>query len=159
MAAKKKAAKKRGKKPAARHARRDSRAREKSSKAQRVQRCIELMAAGQWRTGITGHDVAKEFGVSPATVKTDAAEASRTLRQQFDDQDLEEKKAQLLATLETATAMAKAGGSARELRECVMSQLEALGLGARKGHDVRLETNIADILGPILDEGPGEEAP
>lgn len=156
MAAKKKTAKKRGK-TAARRMDRGSRARAeaKAAKADRVARCLDLMASGLWRTGITGTEVAKEFGVSPRTLEADAAEASRMLRSRFSDEELEIKKAQLLATLETATAIAAGQRSARDLRECATAELEALGLMPSKKLEHDVGGSLAEILALAGAEGGG----
>lgn len=153
MAAKKKAARKRARKRAP--APRDSRAR--SNKAARVARCLELMSTGQWRTGVSGALVAAEFGVSPATLRTDAAEASRMLRGTFDAEELATKKVRLLATLEHATEMASKGRSARELKDCAQAELEALGLMPEKKFEHNVRGNLAELL--ALGDGEGGEPP
>lgn len=54
------------------------------SKEARVKICIDLMVENRWETGVTGGELAAEWGLHPGTVEHDAAEASRYVRRLVD---------------------------------------------------------------------------
>ena len=64
---------------------------------------MRLMADGLWVSGKSHEVVAKQFGVAPATVKDWATSASRVLRLIL-EQDKEEIRARMIATLENVVA-------------------------------------------------------
>lgn len=43
----------------------------------RIERIADLMRAYQWRRGVTGKELAKEYGLAYQTIRVDAAEASK----------------------------------------------------------------------------------
>ncbi|HET9045107.1 MAG TPA: hypothetical protein VFN70_18255 [Burkholderiales bacterium] len=63
-----------------------------------TRRCAQMMADGTWTTGTSHDELAKEFGVSPRTVETWAAMASRAIKIAFGDG--EELRARLALQLE-----------------------------------------------------------
>lgn len=75
-----------------------------------VRECLRLMTSGQWVAGQSHEEVAAKHGVSPATVKNWATNASRIIRLATDEAK-EDIRARLVATLDNIvkTAMQKQG--------------------------------------------------
>jgi uncharacterized protein YjcR len=67
--------------------------------------CVKLMADGLWVTGVSNVAIAEKHGVSVATVKAWATNASRIIRA-LHEGDMEEIRARSLSTLETIVATA-----------------------------------------------------
>jgi transposase len=104
---------------------------------------MELMAAQLWVAGASHTQVAKECGVSPATVKAWATTASRVLRIGMEPQT-EEIRKQSLQQLEVIVAQAIAS---RELRAGVAAlELRAKMLGhIVHRHDVTTRPKVAHL--------------
>lgn len=91
-----------------------------------ISHCIKLMTSGEWVRGRTGATVAEEFGVSPRTVETWAAQANRVILHAIDG-DKEGIRARMLATLDhvVATHLAKDG---RTAVAAIAEQAKLLGI-------------------------------
>ena len=139
----------------ARPAGRDPSAREeKVEKSKRVAHIAELMAGGQWVTGVTARGLAIEWGIHYDTVKKDAAEASRRFKE--DPEEREDRKARWLAKLESAQANARHRGRCEA--EARFLELEAKARGFFEPERVELSGNLGDLLTLGLGKG-GEEPP
>jgi hypothetical protein len=112
MAARKKPGPKKGKHPAPR-------------KADRIRIISRMMAAQQWVTGETVHELAKKWDLNPSVLREDSAEASRLVHRAVQD-DV-------------------------ELRSRVVLQLEHLGAEARRNQDTRHALEALRILVGVTD--------
>jgi hypothetical protein len=114
----------------------------KATKQERIRVCVELMAGGEWVSGVTATELAELFGVTPLTLAEDAAEASRYIRQSIADTD--ELRAMLSATLQTITqrCMAK-----KELRTAVEAVRVLAGVsGAERPKKLEHSGDVASFL-------------
>lgn len=67
----------------------EKRKRQSEQKEERLQRIIQLMTVpGAWRTGVTGKQLAKEYGVHQTTIDREAAEAARYVRGDLFDREV-----------------------------------------------------------------------
>ncbi len=114
----------------------------RDEKTERIRRIVKLMAGGQWVTGVTGIDLAEEWGVSPTTVEGYSAEASRIVREAVASSD--DIRAQVLATLQTITTESMRRGQLRTAVESVKALAGVAGVEAPKKVDVG--GNLADLL-------------
>lgn len=65
------------------------RAREDTPKPdERLKRIKRMMVEGEWREGVSDHELAEEWGIDPSTVRHSSAEASRALRNAVTDEGL-----------------------------------------------------------------------
>lgn len=89
-----------------------------SPRERRIEDIIAKMMQGAWLTGVSDHALAKEWNLSPNTVRKMSAEASRAVRFRLrdDPQAKEEARAQLLQTFEIIRAKAMAKGDSPGLR-------------------------------------------
>lgn len=100
------------------------------------------MASGHWVTGISNVLVAKEFGVSLKTIASDAAEASRQIREAFGSN--EDLKARLMATLESIVAETRRARQNRTAVEALRLLSDISGVAEAK--------KLAITTGPTMDD-------
>lgn len=122
--------------------------------------CMNLMADGLWVSGKSHAEVAAKHGVSPATVKNWATNASRILRLGTEE-EAEDARARCVATLDTIVAIALQKKGIRftdddeaeytlpepDLRAAVSAvgeKAKLLGLIVQK-HDVRTAPKVAHL--------------
>ncbi len=77
---------------------RDARTNAMSLTEKRIDRCLQIMAAGEWQTVVTEQMLETEFGIRSTGVRALAAEANRILRRSVGRDN--EVKARLLATID-----------------------------------------------------------
>jgi len=99
-----------------------------ASKAKRIRCLVEAMTGGMWVTGVTAHQLAAAWGMSPKTLEADASEASRIVREAVATDD--EIRARVLGTLETITQQAMKRGQLRSAIEAVRVLAGVRGLEA-----------------------------
>jgi hypothetical protein len=89
-----------------------------SPRERRIEDIVGKMMAGAWLSGVSDHTLAKEWNLSPNTVRKMAAEASRAVRFRLreDPGAKEDARAMLLQTFEVIRAKAMAKGDAPSLR-------------------------------------------
>lgn len=94
----------------------------------RVEEIVFRMQSGAWLTGVSERALAKEWKVSPITVRHVAAEASRVIRRLLrDDPEAQlEARAQIVQTFEVIRAKAMAKGDPASLR-VALDATRALG--------------------------------
>jgi hypothetical protein len=134
-------------------------AREKpSTKAERIDFIVGLMADNRWVTGVTGRQLAKEWGCSYDTLRQDAAEASRFFK--LDPQEREARQARWHAKIESAQQAAMQMGRLEALGTLLKLEGDHLGVfEAQKvdlnvsGSDEQLTRRLAALI------AGGEEAP
>lgn len=130
-----------------------SRAHSCPSKADRVRIIAEMMANGEWVTGVTFLELAQRWGIHPDTVKKDSAEASRSF--QVSDEERADRKARWLAQLESATS------NARRLKRCEAEarflELQGKAEGFFEPQKVELSGSLGDLLSLATGAG-GEDA-
>jgi hypothetical protein len=122
-------------------------------KAERVRTIIEMMAGGEWVTGLTFLQLAEQWSLHPDTVKKDAAEASRSF--EVSDEERASRKARWLAKVESATE------NARRLKRCEAEarflELQGKAEGFFEPQKVELSGSLGDLLS--LATGSGSEDP
>jgi hypothetical protein len=121
-------------------------------KTDRIRHISKLMASGRWVTGVTGADLADEWGVALATVEGYSAEASRLVREAVASSD--DLRAQILATLQSITSEAMHRGQLRTAVESVKALAGIAGAEAPKKVDVG--GNLAELLALGLAPGGDE---
>lgn len=126
---------------------------EAPSKAERVRHIATLMATGRWVTGVTVYELADLWGLHEDTVKVDAAEASRRVREAIND--TEELRGMVLATLQAITEKAMSRGQLRTAVESVKALAGISGVEAAKKVDVG--GSLAEFL--ALGHTPGGKEP
>jgi hypothetical protein len=115
-------------------------------KVERVAHIVDLMAAGEWVTGKTGVLLAREWRLEAATVRQDAAEASRQLRALVTPADREERRMVWLLSLEATRRKAmEAGRFEAAIRSL---ELEGKALGFFEPEAVE-EMSTEELLGRI----------
>lgn len=101
------------------------------TRAARVRRCAELLATGQWVTGVTAYDLAKEWGLtsrtSPNYVEHLACEA-RTLLDLTMEKERGAFVAEALVTLQTIRAAAIGD---KKYGDAVKAVLGIVGIGEK----------------------------
>ncbi len=126
------------------------------SKKDRVRDITELMASGQWVTGVTGPQLAAKWGMSLDTIERDSAEASRRVRTAVEED--EGLRSRILLTLETITQRAIKKNQLRTAVEAAKALAGVSGVEAPK--KVELGGSLADFLslgmGDGSEETPGE---
>ena len=129
-------------------------------KAERVKECIRVMLALKWRPGRSHDELAERFGVSAETIKHDAAEASRRIREQtFTDEEMKTMcENALLLAMEMGRNARDAARGADSITKAVSAMAGLRGLDAPKEHSVGV--TLADFLklGEGGDAGDSEES-
>ena len=89
-----------------------------SPRERRIEEIVSKMMSGAWLSGVSDNAFAKEWNLSPNTVRKMAAEASRAVRFRLREDPVakEEARAQLLQLFEVIRAKAMAKGDAPSLR-------------------------------------------
>ena len=89
-----------------------------SPREKRIEDIVAKMMSGAWLSGVSDHTLAKEWNLSPNTVRKMSAEASRAVRFRLreDPAAKEEARAQLLQLFDVIRAKAMAKGDAPGLR-------------------------------------------
>lgn len=89
-----------------------------SPRERRIEDIVNKMMSGAWLTGVSDHTLAKEWNLSPNTVRKMSAEASRAVRFRLRDDPAAklEARAQLLQLFEVIRAKAMAKGDPASLR-------------------------------------------
>lgn len=127
------------------------------TRRERVEKIVGLMAGGRWVTGVTGPKLAALWGLSPATLRVDSAEASRRLR--LDPEEEQQKRHQLVAILETAVSVAAEKRDAASMTRAALGQAEILGLLTQK-HEVKVaESTPAEAARLVREEFGAAGAP
>lgn len=114
------------------------------TKAERIDRIIEMMVDGEWVTGKSAPHLAKEWGLSTNTIERDSAEASRRIRDLVTPQEREELKARYLAKLEGVLSQALARGKFEAAKGIL--ELEGKALGHFEPEKVEVSGNLSDLL-------------
>jgi hypothetical protein len=83
------------------------------NKAARILHIVRLMAGNLWVSGVTIHDLSKQWGIAVESLKKDSAEASRTFT--ADPVELAELRARWRANVETAKSLALQMGKPQAL--------------------------------------------
>lgn len=83
------------------------------NKPARILHIVRLMAGNLWVTGVTIHDLSKQWGVGVESLKRDSAEASRTFT--MDPVEIAELRARWRANVETAKTLALQMGKPQAL--------------------------------------------
>jgi hypothetical protein len=111
----------------------------------RVEEIVFRMQSGAWLTGVSERALAKEWRVSPITVRHVAAEASRVIRRLLrDDPEAQlEARAQIVQTFEVIRAKAMAKGDPASLR-VALDATRALGFYQGVEPAKKLEVARAD---------------
>lgn len=112
----------------------------------RIDEIVQKMLAGAWLTGVSERALAREWNVSPITVRGLAAEASRLIRARLrlDPKAQEEALAAIIQTFEVIQAKAMAKGDAPSLRvalDATRARGFYLGIEPAKRLDVSNRTN------------------
>jgi hypothetical protein len=125
----------------------------RDEKTERIRHITRLMASGHWVTGVTGPELADEWGVAVATVEGYSAEASRLVREAIASSD--DIRAQVLATLQTITSEAMHSGQLRTAVESVKALAGIAGVEPPKKVDVG--GSLAEFL--ALGSPPSSDEP
>lgn len=132
-----------------------------SSKGTRITYIVGLMAGNLWVTGVTLHELHKQWGVGIDVLKREAAEASRTLA--ADPIDLAAARARWRANIESAKAMAtkmgkpQALGTILKVEASYLSKLESpddLPLPAPIEVDRSVTINFVPTTAPAPEPAP-----
>jgi hypothetical protein len=124
----------------------------RDEKTERIRHITRLMASGHWVTGVTGPELADEWGVAVGTVEGYSAEASRFVREAIASSD--DIRAQILATLQSITSEAMHRGQLRTAVESVKALAGVAGVEAPKKVDVG--GSLAEFLSLGLAPGGSE---
>lgn len=125
--------------------------------AKRINKIVELMAAGKWITGVTGVQLAQLWGLAPATLRREASEASRRLM--LEPGEIEAKRWQLVAVMESAVSVAASKRDAASMTRAALGQAEILGLLTQK-HEVKVaESTPAEAARLVREEFGAAGAP
>lgn len=94
----------------------------------RVDDIVQKMQSGAWLSGVSERALAKEWNISPISVRHAAVEASRVIRRSMrtDPAAREEGRAQVMQTFEVIRAKAMAKGDPQSLR-VALDATRALG--------------------------------
>jgi hypothetical protein len=125
----------------------------RTPREKRVDEVVELMAAGQWRSGHSHRALAARWGVVPGTVEHIAAEANRLLRHAFraEPEARAEILAQCLLTFDAIRQRMLANGTPSAMR-VALEATEAFGryMGVEPPKNVKLSTS--DEFESLTDE-------
>jgi len=122
-------------------------------KTSRVREIVKLMSSGMWVTGVTGGDLAEQWGVAESTLERDIATARDLVRGAVCD--IDEIRARIMATLETITARSMESGQMRTAVEAIRTLAGVTGAEAPK--QVNVGGNLSELL--ALGLGSGSEEP
>jgi hypothetical protein len=115
----------------------------------RVGVIAELMAGNEWVTGLTGRVLANVWNMPEATVRGDAAEASRLFA--IPEEERDAMRARWYSKVENAQAQALAKG--RLEAHATLLKLEGDHLGAFAPQKVEVSGTLGDLLTLGLESG------
>jgi hypothetical protein len=109
-----------------------------------VRDCVELMTSGQWVQGRSHLAIAEKHGVSPTTSRDWATNASRIVRIAIEG-DVEDIRAQMLATLGTIVCRCMDAADHRTAVSAMETQAKLLGMLVQK-HEIAVTDDEAAKL-------------
>lgn len=121
----------------------------RSERETRIEVIVDRMMQGAWLTGVSDKAFAKEWNLSPNTIRKMAAEASRMVRYQIrtDPEAQAEARARLIQLFEVIGAKAMGMGDAQGLR---------VALDAARAYGFYMGVEPAKRLSVESDAGPFE---
>lgn len=126
-------------------------------KEARIEAIVGLMSAGQWVTGLTFKQLAKQWGLTPEIVKADSAEASRVIHRQI--QADPELKSRLMLTLEGLISRLSTATDPKSSRVAIEA-IRTLGnmCGANAPAKTEVTLSVADFFSQGFTPDPKDGA-